>query len=170
MDPLAVVFIPGGLTAAALLLGVPIAAASHLIWRRRARRRVARHACGHCGQEFRVEGDQFLVTGIRICEPCALAFRRRLGILLPLISIATAFFAITSTTAFVISVRHSGPELAWWLHGRWIPLLLPSVGIATVTAIAVMAAKLANRMTRTSSASAYSIPNSTRTVFNERGD
>jgi hypothetical protein len=127
MDPLAVVFIPGGLTAAALLFGAPAAMIGHLIWRRRAQRRAARHACGHCGQALLTEADQFLVTGIRICEPCALAFRRRLHLALPLITITAAIFAVTSATAFAFSVRHGGPELSWWLDGRWIPLILPSV-------------------------------------------
>ena len=118
MDPLTVIFVPGGLTAAALLFGAPVAAIAHLIWRRRARRRLARHACGHCGQVSQPDADQFLVTGIRICESCAHAFQRRLRFALPVITITAALFAVTSASAFVVSLLRGGPELAWWLDGR----------------------------------------------------
>jgi len=71
MDPLAVIFIPGGLTAGALLFGAPIATIGYLAWRWRAQRRVERGSCGRCGESFAGDAARFLVTGVHICAPCA---------------------------------------------------------------------------------------------------
>jgi hypothetical protein len=146
MDPLAVIFIPGGLTAAALVFGAPVAAMGYLAWRWRARRRVGRGACGRCGESFAADGERFLATGVVICEPCAHTLRGRLRITLPLVALGATVFAVTSGSAFVLSLLRGGPHLEWWLDGRWIPLLLPSAGIGLLTWGMVAAGKRANRV------------------------
>jgi hypothetical protein len=145
VDPLAAIFIPGGLTMAALAFGVPTAAAGYAAWRWRAGRRVARGRCGRCGAAFAPAGERFLATGIGICAPCGHTLRRRLGVLLPALALAACVFAVTSGTAFVASAGRGGPELAWWLDGRWVALLLPSVGVGLLTWGLAAAAKRANR-------------------------
>ena len=151
MDPLAAIFIPGGLTAGALLFGAPLASIAYLAWRWRARRRVGRGSCGRCGELFAGDAARFLVTGVLICETCADTLRRRLRIALPVVTIAATMFAITSAAAFVVSRLRGGPPLEWWLDGRWIPLSLPSVGIGLLTWGAVAVSKRMNRL-RASSA------------------
>ena len=151
MDPLRVIFVPGGLVATAMLVGLPVAAAIYGIWRWRAQRRVARGGCGRCGTAFASADAQYLVTGVTICERCANRLRRRLGVALPVITAGVVLFALTSGTAFITSLVRGGPELGWWLDGRWIPLLLPSLGVAGITAAAVALSKRANRLAAGSS-------------------
>jgi hypothetical protein len=152
MDPLAVIFIPGALAAGALLFGAPLAAIGYLAWRWQARRRVGRGSCGRCGESLAGDAARFLVTGVLICEPCADTLRRRLRIALPMVTIAATVFAITSSTAFVVSRLRGGPRLEWWLDGRWIPLSLPSVGIGLLTWGAIAVSKRMNRLRASSAA------------------
>jgi hypothetical protein len=154
MGPLAVIFIPGGLTAGALLFGAPVVAVGYLAWRWRARRRIERGSCGRCGESFATDAARFLVTGMLICEPCAHTLRRRLRIGLPVITIAATVFAITSGTAFVVSRLRGGPGFDWWLDGRWIPLSLPSIGIGMLTVAAIAFGKRMNRLRTRNSPSA----------------
>jgi hypothetical protein len=83
---------------------------------------------------------------VTICERCAHTLRRRLGVAFPVIAGGVILFALTSGTAFVTSLARGGPGLGWWLDGRWIPLLLPSIGVAGITVAAVAMSKRANRL------------------------
>ena len=153
MDPLAVIFIPGGLTAGALLFGAPVATIGYLAWRWRAQRRVERGSCGRCGESFAGDAARFLVTGVHICAPCADTLRRRLRVALPIVMISATVLAITSGTALFVSRLRGGPQVDWWLDGRWIPLSLPSVGVGLLTWAAIALSKRMNRL-RTFSAPA----------------
>src|SRR5262245_9121196 len=104
MNPLTVIFVPGGLTAATMLFGAPLVAAGYAAWRWRALRRVARGGCGRCGATLAADGTRFLVTGVAICEPCASTLRRRLTVGLPVIAAGVCVFALSSGAAFVTSL------------------------------------------------------------------
>ncbi len=145
MDPLAVIFLPGGTIFGVLLFGAPLAFLGFRWWRRRAHQRVAAACCGDCGQRFDWSQPQFLAAGVEICESCAKRMRRTLGFALPALAIGAGCFAISSGTAFAVSLATGGPSLAWWLDSRWIPLLTPSVGIAALTWVLIRFGKRANR-------------------------
>jgi hypothetical protein len=85
------------------------------------------------------------VAGIEICEACAQRLRRFLKFALPVVAVGASVFAVTSGTAFFVSMTTGGPSLSWWLDGRWIPLLTPSVGVGLLTWLMVRLGKGANR-------------------------
>jgi hypothetical protein len=145
MDPHTVIFLPGGTIFGVILFSGPLAALAFSWWRRRARARIAKACCGNCGQRFDFAQQQYLVAGIEICEPCASTMKRALRVVLPTIAVSAVVFAITSGTAFAIAITSRLSSLDWWLDGRWIPLLTPSVGVASLTWLLIKLGKRANR-------------------------
>jgi len=145
IDPLAVIFLPGGAVAALALFVGPLVVLRHHLWRRKARQLNARRCCARCGDELEID-ELYLYFGTYVCAQCAPALRRRLTIVIPMTLLAATVFGVSSAAAFFASMRSGGPELAWWLDGRWIPLLLPSVGVATLTGTIVTLGKRANRL------------------------
>jgi len=145
MDPLSVIFIPGGYAAALVLLS-PLSVLAHRWWQRRGRARNADRGCGRCATTFTLTDELYWFSGLLVCAPCAAALRRRLTIGLKAVAALTGLFALTSGGALALSVAQGGPGLGWWLDGRWIPLLLPSVGLGLATATVVARGKRANRL------------------------
>lgn len=145
MDPLSVIFVPGGTIFGTLMFALPLAAIGLRWWRRRGLARVSRACCGNCGRAFDWSRPQYLVAGVEICDGCGVAMRRVARVVLPTIGVMACVFGISSSTAWVVSRLSGGPELAWWLDGRWIPLLTPSVGLVAVTWAIVRLGRRANR-------------------------
>lgn len=129
IDPLSVIFVPGGTAAALVLFAGPLVVLLQRRWRREARRRNARFHCARCQAPLAID-DLFLFNGAHVCGRCADTWRRRLRFLVPTVLTVAVGFGISSLSALVASTVSGGPGLGWWLDGRWIPLLLPSVGLA----------------------------------------
>ena len=145
MDPLSVIFVPGGAVAALVLLS-PVGIVLERLWRARGRRRNATHTCARCAVRFALSDDRFWFAGLLVCSSCATTLRRRLRIALPALAAVASTFALTSGTALAVSLARNGPSLGWWLDGRWIPLLLPSVGLGLAAASVIALGKRANRL------------------------
>ena len=145
LDPLSVIFVPGSLAAMLATLS-PIGVLAHRWWRSRGLQRNARRCCGRCDAAFAVADELYWFGGLLVCAGCAATLRRRLAVALPAAAAVAGTFALTSGSALAVSLAGGGPELAWWLDGRWIPLLLPSVGVALATAGLVVRGKRANRL------------------------
>ncbi len=65
---------------------------------------------------------------------------------LPAAAAAAGLFALTSGGALVASVAQGGPGFGWWLDGRWIPLLLPSLCLGLAAVALVARGKRSNRL------------------------
>lgn len=65
---------------------------------------------------------------------------------LPAAAAAAGLFALTSGGALVASVAQGGPGFGWWLDGRWIPLLLPSLCLGLAAVALVVRGKRSNRL------------------------
>ncbi len=144
VDPLAVIFIPGGTAAALVLFVGPLLVLRQWQWRREARRRNAQLRCARCGSLLAID-DLFTFHGAHVCGGCATTLRRRFRIAIPAALAVAAGFGITSFTALLASLTSGGPGLSWWLDGRWIPLLLPSAGLAAATIAFLRLSRRANR-------------------------
>lgn len=145
IDPLSVIFVPGGIAAALVLFVGPLLALRQLQWRRQARLRNAQFKCARCDAPLAIDALH-LFQGAHICSSCATTLRRRFQIVIPTALAVAVGFGVSSLSAFVVSATSGGPELAWWLDGRWIPLLLPSVGFAGATLAFVRLSQRANRL------------------------
>lgn len=158
MDPLSVIFIPGGTIFGTLMFALPMAALGLRWWRRRGLAHVARSCCGNCGRPFDWSRPQYLVAGVEVCDACGGTMRRVARVVLPAIAVVACAFGISSATAWTISRLTGGPELAWWLDGRWIPLLTPSVGLAGLTWAIIRLGRRVNREAAERSISAGGSP------------
>lgn len=145
IDPLSVIFVPGGTAAALLLFVGPLVALRQYLWRRDARRRNAALQCARCGASLVID-DLYLFNGAHVCGGCATTLRRRLGVAVPLALLVAGGFAVSSFSALFVSLTGGGPGLSWWLDGRWIPLLLPSAGLAAATVALLKLGQRANRL------------------------
>lgn len=144
IDPLSVIFVPGGTAAALVLFVGPLLILRQTLWRREARRRNAHLRCARCEAPLAID-ELFLFHGAHVCDRCATTLRRRFQVAVPAVLAIAAGFGISSFTALVASVASGGPGLAWWLDGRWIPLLLPSAGLAIATIAFLRLGKRANQ-------------------------
>lgn len=144
LDPLTVIFVPGGTAAALVLFAGPLLALRQRLWHRAARRRNASFRCARCAAPLVID-DLFLFHGAHVCGTCARTLRQRFRVAIPAALAVALGFGISSLTALVVSATSGGPELSWWLDGRWIPLLLPSVGLAAATLAFLRVAERANR-------------------------
>ncbi len=145
IDPLSVIFVPGGTAAALVLFVGPLLLLRQRLWIREARRRNAQLHCARCDSLLVID-DLFTFQGAHVCGRCATTLRRRFRIAIPAALAVAAGFGITSVTALVASVTAGGPGLSWWLDGRWIPLLLPSAGLAAATIAFLRLGRRANRL------------------------
>jgi hypothetical protein len=146
-DPLALVFIPG---AAAMVAGMasPFVLLGHFFWRRRAKSRNRRAACGRCGASLvDAPSGSYLYFGIFICSDCADTLRRRLKVALPTLGGAVVVAGVISATGFLFGgPTAGGPGLDWWLNWRWFPLVLPSAGLGGASWLVIAHAKRRNRL------------------------
>jgi hypothetical protein len=142
-DPFAVVFVPGGTAAAIVLFAGPLLWLRQHLWRRRARRRNAALQCARCQSPLAID-ELFLFHGAHVCGSCASTLRRRFSLAVPAALLVATGFGISSFTAFTHLVGSGRTEIAWWLDGRWIPLLLPSIGLAAATWLFLRLGRRAN--------------------------
>ena len=148
MDPLSVVFVPGGIAAALVLFVGPLLALRQRQWRRQARARNAHFRCARCDAGLTIDALH-LFQGAHICHDCATTLRSRFLIAVPTVLSIALGFGVSSLTAMVVSLTSGGPEFSWWLDGRWIPLLLPSVGLGAATFAFLRLSQRANRLRST---------------------
>lgn len=87
-----------------------------------------------------------LFQGAHVCGTCASTRRRRFRFANPALLVMAAGFGVSSFSAFAQLVGSGRTELGWWLDGRWIPLLLPSVGVAAATWLFIKWGRRANRL------------------------
>ena len=144
-DPFSVIFLPGGTAAALVLFVGPLILLRQFLWRREARRRNARLRCARCEAPLAID-DLFLFHGAHVCGQCATTLRRRFRIAIPVALVAAATFAVSSFSAFGYLLGSGRTGLDWWLDGRWIPLLLPSAGLAAATLLFLKLGRRANRL------------------------
>ncbi|HEY0971798.1 MAG TPA: hypothetical protein VGE02_12590 [Gemmatimonadales bacterium] len=114
MDPLTVIFVPGGYAAALVLLS-PLGVLAHRWWRRRGLQRNADRCCGRCAARFTLADELYWFSGLLVCATCAAALRRRMKVGLPVVATVAGMFALTSGGALALSVAQGGPGLHWWL-------------------------------------------------------
>jgi hypothetical protein len=145
IDPLAVIFVPGGTAAALVLFVGPLLVLRQWQWRRQARARNARLRCARCEATLAID-ELHLFQGAHICLGCATTLRSRFRIAVPAALTVALGFGISSLSALVVSLTSGGPEFSWWLDGRWIPLLLPSVGLGAATVAFLHFSQRANRL------------------------
>ena len=145
VDPLSVIFLPGAVAAALVLFVGPLLVIRQIQWRRRARERNARFHCARCQATLAVD-VLHLFHGAHICANCATTLRRRFLVAIPVTLLVALGFRISSFTALVTSHTPGGPEFTRWLDGRWIPLTLPSLGLAGLTYAFVRLSQRANRL------------------------
>ena len=153
MDPLSVIFVPGAVAAALALLS-PVGVLALRWWQRRGRGRNGVRRCARCAAAFSVADELYWFGGLLVCAGCATTVRRCLVVGLPALAVTAGAFAVSSGTALAVSVAQGGPGLEFWLASRWIPLLLPSAGLAAATGVLVALGKRANRLAAGSSATA----------------
>lgn len=146
-DPLSLIFVPGGTAAAIVLFGTPLVLLLLKRWRHVARRRNRSFRCARCEAPLAID-DLYLLGGAHVCGDCATTWRRRLRVAVPAALVVAAGLAVSSFSALVASTARGGPGLAWWLDSRWIPLLLPSVGLAAATLLAMRLGIRANARRR----------------------
>lgn len=168
IDPLSMIFVPGGTLAAMAVFVSPLLVLRHVLWRREARRLNNETRCARCGDRLAIDA-LFLYAGAYHCSVCATKLRRRFTVAIPVLLLGALGFGVSSGTAFIASLTGGGPELAWWFDGRWIPLLLPSVGVAATTVLLVKLGKRANLL-RSSAAWAEVEPGDVRTWHLFPGD
>lgn len=143
IDPFAAIFVPGGTAAGIVLFAGPLVWLRQRLWRRQARVRNAALQCARCEARLAID-DLYLFHGAHVCGRCASTLRRRFMFAVPLALVVATGFGISSFTAFAHLVGSGRTELAWWLDGRWIPLLLPSVGLAAATWLFLRLGRRAN--------------------------
>lgn len=128
LDPLALVFIPGGLVVASAIVA-PLGWAA-LAWRRkRGLLRNRRARCGRCNEVLRFDGEEqtpFLIQGVYHCPSCAARRRRQYAIGLVALPGVAILAALTTATGIVLG----GADLSWYLGARLIPVALPSAGLS----------------------------------------
>ena len=150
IDPLSVIFVSGAF-ATMTVLASPVLVLGHTLWRRRAKRLNRKGCCGRCGARFTIDA-LFIFSGVYICPACAAALRSRLKVILPLIAITVIACAVSSGTALVSTLTQpGGTHIAWWMGGRLIPLLMPSVGVALATGALIAVGKRRNQLTQAQS-------------------
>ncbi len=127
------------------LLASPLVVLRQIVWKRQALKLNSERRCGRCKRLLGID-PLYLYGGVYVCPDCATRHRTRLQRLLPATFTLAGILALTSATAFVVSSLDGRPWLAWWLDGRWFPLILPSVGLALATAIAITIGRRANQL------------------------
>jgi hypothetical protein len=144
MDPLAFIFLTGAI-ASVVALASPVFIVQHMLWRRRARLLNADARCGRCRRALPIS-ELYLYSGRYVCGSCGAALRTRMRRWLPVALGTAVVCGISAFSALAVSFATQGPQLQWWLSGRLIPLLLPSVGFATATITAVRVGQWANAL------------------------
>ena len=150
MDTSPVLFIPYIAVVASTLVAAPVATVRYARWRIRANLRTKAGHCGHCDAPFTLGEEQFLVTGVRICSSCASTLRHRLGRALMGISVGVLSLGALAVGAVAVEIAVDGTDILRWLFksSRWIPVAIPSVGVALGVSALVTLAKQANRVGR----------------------
>ena len=148
MDVTPLVFLPFFAVVLTLGVGIPLAAARALWFRRVGASRMAHACCGRCAFPLATHEEHYVTLGVRVCRPCANAVRRRVGLALVGAAVTVTGLALLSTGALVtVLAGATRPEWSWWTrNARLVPLLIPTVAVLATTMTAIGLGKFANRI------------------------